>query len=454
MLCVGGLAKSIANVSGLGENQFATGGIAVAAFAALIASAKVAADFAVDLLAKKIIVKAEFDSRDESYSWILNWLSENMYSKNCNHFAVTTRISSRPGEGQDDLVDGQKAIYFLPSPGVHFFWFRGRPLWLSRERISQANLTTGSVPERITISTFGRRNDVLKRLTYEAQKLYVMKDHARTIIYAADQYGTWRRSRSLPKRELESIILNEDVKEGLVSDAEEFLRNEKWYAGLGIPYRRGYLLYGPPGTGKTSFVTALAGHLNLNIYNINLSNKALTDSTLTELLIDLPPRCVLLLEDIHTLFPNVSAKPSSEIMPSNPNLTFAGILNVIDGVIATEGRLLFLTTNRVELDKALIRPGRVDVKSYFGNATKSTTKAIFVRFYQQLASKEVSKVSGSFNLRMLEELAEEFTQGIDEGRFSPAMIIGYLMKHKSSPQDAVKNMSLLEDMDKIRAIED
>lgn len=43
------------------------------------------------------------------------------------------------------------------------------------------------------------------------------------------------------------------------------------------------MLYGPPGTGKTSFVTALAGELKLNIYVISLANRGLTDETLTEL---------------------------------------------------------------------------------------------------------------------------------------------------------------------------
>ena len=39
-------------------------------------------------------------------------------------------------------------------------------------------------------------------------------------------------------------------------------------------------------------------------------------------------------------------------------LTFSGLLNAIDGVTSTEGRILFMTTNHVDrLDPALIRPG-------------------------------------------------------------------------------------------------
>ena len=48
-------------------------------------------------------------------------------------------------------------------------------------------------------------------------------------------------------------------------------------------------------------------------------------------------------------------------------LTLANILEVMDGVMEMEGRMLIITTNYPEkLDKALIRPGRIDMKVHFG----------------------------------------------------------------------------------------
>ena len=42
-------------------------------------------------------------------------------------------------------------------------------------------------------------------------------------------------------------------------------------------------------------------------------------------------------------------------------LNLAGLLNVLDGVVDTPGRMLVMTTNHPEaLDPALIRPGRID----------------------------------------------------------------------------------------------
>jgi len=51
-------------------------------------------------------------------------------------------------------------------------------------------------------------------------------------------------------------------------------------------------------------------------------------------------------------------------------LTLANLLEVLDGVMEMEGRMLIITTNYPEkLDKALIRPGRIDMKVHFGPMT-------------------------------------------------------------------------------------
>lgn len=60
---------------------------------------------------------------------------------------------------------------------------------------------------------------------------------------------------------------------------------------VGIPYRRGYLLHGPPGCGKSSFITALAGDLQLGICVLNLSERGLTDDRLNHLLALAPEVC-------------------------------------------------------------------------------------------------------------------------------------------------------------------
>ena len=59
------------------------------------------------------------------------------------------------------------------------------------------------------------------------------------------------------------------------------------------------------------------------------------------------------------------------------------LLNAIDGVgAAADGRILFITTNRVEaLDDALVRPGRCDRSFYLGAADEAMARGLFSRFF-------------------------------------------------------------------------
>jgi hypothetical protein len=59
--------------------------------------------------------------------------------------------------------------------------------------------------------------------------------------------------------------------------------------------------------------------------------------------------------------------PKVDLFPLADKLDLAGLLNVLDGVVDSPGRIVVMTTNHPErLDPALIRPGRINSKLYFG----------------------------------------------------------------------------------------
>ncbi len=67
-------------------------------------------------------------------------------------------------------------------------------------------------------------------------------------------------------------------------------------------------------------------------------------------------------------YSQLTSSASSHYQSSD--VTFSGLLNVLDGVASSEERLIFMTTNYLErLDPALIRPGRVDYVQLINNAT-------------------------------------------------------------------------------------
>ncbi|EJF65200.1 P-loop containing nucleoside triphosphate hydrolase protein [Dichomitus squalens] len=364
---------------------------------------------------------AHFSEEDYPYDWLMLWLSRRPEWQRSREFETTTR-SSTPGFGsriadnsfgdedeEDDDAPGRvkTRVVFQPTANTtHTIYYRGHWLRVKRWRKSD----TGS--EVISVSVVARNNSILKQLVLQAKKEYEAEAVHRIQIYFADSHGCWRWTDSRHKRPMSSIVLNPGVKEMLLSDTKDFLKSEKWYADRGIPFRRGYLLYGVPGSGKSSLIHAIAGELMLDIYVVSLSSSWVNDGTLTTLMGRVPARCIVLLEDLDAAFTRSTSRDGSST--GNPDgkseekaaeqttttssssrrtrqkeqlsdvntLTLSGLLNALDGVAASEGRLLFATTNHLErLDPALSRPGRMDVWIEFKNASKWQAEQLFRNFF-------------------------------------------------------------------------
>lgn len=72
-------------------------------------------------------------------------------------------------------------------------------------------------------------------------------------------------------------------------------------------------------------------------------------------------------------------------------LTLSCILNTIDGVLEQNGRILIITTNyKDKLDKALLRPGRIDMKVHFRKCSNEMTKNIIEHFYDESVPNDVT----------------------------------------------------------------
>ena len=69
---------------------------------------------------------------------------------------------------------------------------------------------------------------------------------------------------------------------------------------------------------------------------------------------------------------------------SEVSITLSDILNLIDGINETSGRILILTSNHYEdLDPALIRPGRIDIHIKMDNCSKQMIQDIYTHYYKQ-----------------------------------------------------------------------
>ncbi|KAL9645365.1 hypothetical protein ABK040_002564 [Willaertia magna] len=371
---------------------------------------------------RSFVSKMYISNTDEAFHWFMYWLAENEYSQKSNHFAILSSktyvdfsdFKHNPSEKDKHSIP----VKFIPSPGVHYLKYKGKTIKIEyhKSMISGGGSSNGShqtTNEYIVVSCLSMGPDFLKEFILDCQKRYLDSKHGKTLIYLPDSYcDFWEPRICKLKRPPKTVKLQNNIFDKLLQDAKQFLSLEKWYNEHGIPFRRGYLLYGPPGTGKSSTVTALAGALDKNICCINLSNKNLTDDNLNSLMLNTPYNSIILLEDIDSCFspickvdglqqpkPNKKSVHPSQLNVSddendsnysnggntgnnNSNITLAGLLNCIDGVVAQEGRILFMTTNHIErLPDALIRPGRIDVKYLIDFANEEQIIEMFLNFY-------------------------------------------------------------------------
>lgn len=294
--------------------------------------------------------------------------------------------------------------------------------------------------ESVTITSLGRDTTLFTQLLEEARAAAMVKDEGWTVIYKAvgpewRQFGYPRR-----RRPLDSVVLQQGAAEAIVADVKEFIESESWYTERGIPYRRGYLLHGLPGCGKSSFITALAGHLEYSICVLNLSELGMSADRLEHLLTHAPLQSIILLEDIDAALPSRELTSDSSISQYSKaydglhSLTLSGLLNALDGVASTEGRILFMTTNYIDrLDPALIRPGRVDFRAEIGLCTRDQLERMFSRFYP-------------ITIGTRHPLAPQFSENLGDVVASAAQVQGYLLVHKESASAAVEEVGELKKM--------
>lgn len=408
------------------NNQFLTGGLVVGAVGFLIAYLKSMPAEIWAWFKRRVVIELDIPDRDESFKWLDTWLAHHKYQKRCRLLTVHTsrRKSDRYSEGPCEVEDrrARPEISLSPAPGTHYFFYRNRIVILKRERKDGAdtkNSTALGFRETFNIKILSRNRQLVLDLLEEARELAHPRSDDRLSVYVP-RYDDWVRSAKKMPRPFDSVVMEGDLAEILLKDIQDFQQAESWYNSLGIPYRRGYLFCGLPGNGKSSLVMALASKLQLDICVLNLSASGLSDERLIELMAEVPTGAVLLLEDIDCVFVHREKKDDKD------TVTFSGLLNAIDGVMAGEGRILFMTTNYVDrLDPALIRPGRCDVQLEIGNATASQIRRLFLRFFPSE-----------------EGLADQFAALVPPETVSMAALQGHFLKYRKSAQEALDKFQI------------
>jgi hypothetical protein len=216
------------------------------------------------------------------------------------------------------------------------------------------------------------------------------------------------KSKFSSNRTLKNVYLRQC--EELQKRVEFFQKRRDWYDSKGIPHTLGIVMWGHPGCGKTSTIKAIANDTKRHIFNIMLSEIKTKEALKNLFYNDTVPifggerletyhipinKRIYVIEDIDAMDSIVLKRTPEQIKKEEEKrlkreaemellkqqqgqeiynrmvqgtddktdaLDLATLLNVLDGVRETPGRIIILSTNYPErLDEALLRPGRFDM---------------------------------------------------------------------------------------------
>lgn len=224
----------------------------------------------------------------------------------------------------------------------------------------------------------------------------VIRNHKAMVISSAPKNLSFTMTPFYSNKKFSNVFGQE------IRDIEQrvkfFIENKDWYDTKGIPYQLGIMLSGIPGAGKTSVIRAIANYTKRHIINVNFANittatqlknlfysekiNIYTDTSMSNVQsyhIPIDQR-LYVLEEIDAIGDIVKQRTSNTENMSliNDELTLGEILTVLDGTMEVPGRIVIMTSNHPEmLDKALVRPGRIDLQVNFGNADNKLIKEMF-----------------------------------------------------------------------------
>lgn len=368
-----------------GQNQFAASGLLLMIIGGLSVYLRAIPERIWEWFAEQTTLMITVKDDDAAFVWVKEWFLEQKFLRRMRRVDLDTAIRS-------------ERIALIPSPGCHWFWYRGRPFLAYFYRTENTRERTGRRLESLMFRTVGRKRIFLQQFVDDIVACHIKRLGVQSRLFTYND--GWDLVEGYAPRWLESVILQPGEKEHLLQDIEKFRNSKRRYECLGIPYHRGYLFYGPPGTGKTSLVSALAANFGMSIYLINLGD--FNDRTLMNAINQITPNSVLLFEDVDCMKSGkarvASSLPAHDAMEAGKEkegiadkngVTLSGLLNALDGFYAPTNVLFMMTTNRVEtLDGALLRPGRIDYRLYLGKATDRQRIELYRRFFPHASELE------------------------------------------------------------------
>lgn len=266
--------------------------------------------------------------------------------------------------------------------------------------------------------------DFLDKIRDEYNKLFCIDSKKYLYIHRIKEINTTHSLITTHERKFTSTKTFDNMffegKKQLISILKNFAEKKETYLKLGLPYTLGFLLHGEPGCGKTSVIKCIARYMSRNILIVDTSIIKTRDELEIVLLYE-KEKTIFVFEEIDCgawkdividrslitastshesganmemmklFMENMSGaaagatadKKESPPIPKKA-LTLSDILEILDGIVDMDGRVIIFTTNHKEiLDPAILRPGRIDHILEFTKMSKRCIREMYKQWFDE-----------------------------------------------------------------------
>jgi ATP-dependent 26S proteasome regulatory subunit len=293
--------------------------------------------------------------------------------------------------------------------------------------VKLTNLIKVTTPNRNELEIF--LNDTYEKYLAHNNSLIANKYYIYRIIHTCDKQTsqvTYQTTEFKSTKSFNNLFFSQ--KQMLINKLDFFLNKKEVYKKVGMSHTLGIMLHGVPGSGKTSTIKAIAKYTNRHILTIPASIKNIgqlyslfTNDTRVSSANFKVDKCILVFEEVDCGFwgkifksreHNPEERDTYDLYDSDlsdqedkddgpkskvkyfgkkkPLITLGDFLEFIDGIIEQDGRIIIMTTNHPEhLDKALLRPGRIDLNLNLGRLTKEDVNNLYKLWFETDIPKKI-----------------------------------------------------------------
>jgi chaperone BCS1 len=360
-------------LSQLQNNSMMVAGLSTVTFGALLAICRNVPSKIFHMIKTVSTITLTLNTKNTNYHEVAEFINGIRINVTSRNFSLAkkpyTHPSLLPSDKQRDKENKMSQSVIL-GYGMSFAMYKGTFIFMTKTQLENKN----DIDDQLTLTLLTRNKNVLNNFLNDCFK----KEHTNVQIYVSEQ--DWFLSPiDRSKRSMDSIFINNEIKDEITKSIDNFLKNKEWYINRGIPYKHCITLYGPPGTGKTSLIHALASQLNRNIRY--LSSLDSISRLCEEISANLD---IVVIEDIDALgeLNREDIEGDNPLTNKHDKKVIHNLLNVLDGLKTPEGLIIIITTNHIDkLDEALKRAGRIDKLVKITPLNKETMKKMYLSFY-------------------------------------------------------------------------